>query len=86
MIKVDDIIKIENEDYFVITSIHYNNIDYFFVNQIDQNDEPLNVYKIVFEDNNKINILTDSDIINILLPQFEEKITEFLKGVDDNNE
>jgi hypothetical protein len=66
--------------------MNYNNIDYFFVNQIDEKDESLNVYKIVFEENNKINVLTDNDLINLLLPQFEEKINKLLKELGDNNE
>jgi hypothetical protein len=86
MIKIDDIIRIDNEEFFVITNMNYNNIDYFFVNQIDEKDESLNVYKIVFEENNKINVLTDNDLINILLPQFEEKINKLLKELGDNNE
>ena len=63
MIKIDNIIRIDNEEFFVITNMNYNNIDYFFVNQIDEKDESLNVYKIVFEENNKINVLTDNDLI-----------------------
>jgi hypothetical protein len=86
MIKIDDIIRIDNEEFFVITNMNYNNIDYFFVNQIDEKDESLNVYKIVFEENNKINVLTDNDLINLLLPQFEEKINKLLKELGDNNE
>ena len=86
MIKIDDIIRIDNEEFFVITNMNYNNIDYFFVNQIDEKDESLNVYKIVFEENNKINVLTDNDLINLLLPQFEEKINKLLYELVDNNE
>ena len=86
MIKIDNIIRIDNEEFFVITNMNYNNIDYFFVNQIDEKDESLNVYKIVFEENNKINVLTDNDLINLLLPQFEEKINKLLKELGDNNE
>ena len=54
----------------------YDSIEYGFANKIDENDESLNIYKLVYNENGISKVLEDEKIINILLPLFEKLITK----------
>lgn len=80
MIIKDKLYKIENLEYYVMEILNYNNITYGFANQIGLNDESLNVYKIIYLDqNNNFNFVTDETLLNELIPKFENMIVESLQ-------
>ena len=59
--------------------ITMNDGEYCFANKIDENDEPLNIYKLIYNENGINKVLENEKIINILLPLFEELITKEIK-------
>lgn len=79
MIKKDEIITMNDGEYFILETLIYDSIEYGFANKIDENDESLNIYKLVYNENGISKVLEDEKIINILLPLFEELITKEIK-------
>lgn len=75
MIKKDELVTMNDGEYFILETLIYDSIEYGFANKIDKNDEPLNVYKLIYNENGINKVLEDEKIINILLPLFEELIT-----------
>ena len=75
MIKKDELITMNDGEYFILETLIYDGIEYGFANKIDKNDESLNIYKLIYNDNGINKVLEDEKIINILLPLFEELIT-----------
>ena len=72
--------KIKNKEQakinFILETLIYDSIEYGFANKIDENDESLNIYKLVYNENGISKVLEDEKIINILLPLFEKLITK----------
>lgn len=75
MIKKDELVTMNDGEYFILETLIYDGIEYGFANKIDKNDESLNIYKLIYNDNGINKVLEDEKIINILLPLFEELIT-----------
>lgn len=72
MIKKDELITMNDGEYFILETLIYDGIEYGFANKIDENDEPLNIYKLIYNENGSNKVLDDEKIANILLPLFEE--------------
>ena len=51
MIKKDELITMNDGEYFVLETLIYDSIEYGFANKIDENDEPLNIYKLIYNEN-----------------------------------
>lgn len=75
MIKKDGLVTMNGGEYFILETLIYDGIEYGFANKIDKNDEPLNIYKLIYNENGINKVLENEKIINILLPLFEELIT-----------
>ena len=75
MIKKDELVTMNDGEYFILETLIYDSIEYGFANKIDKNDESLNIYKLIYNDNGINKVLEDEKIINILLPLFEKLIT-----------
>ena len=76
MIKKDEFVNMYDGEYFILETLIYDGIEYGFANKIDENDESLNIYKIIYSENDTDKVLENENIINILLPLFEELITK----------
>lgn len=76
MIRKDELITMSDGEYFIIETLIYGGVEYGFANKIDSNDEPLNIYKLIYDEDGINKVLEDEEIINILLPLFEEIITK----------
>lgn len=79
MIKKDELITMNDGEYFILETLIYDGIEYGFANKIDENDEPLNIYKLIYNGNGINKVLEDEKIANILLPLFEELLTKEIK-------
>lgn len=79
MIKKDELITMNDGEYFILETLIYDDIEYGFANKIDKNDESLNVYKLIYNENGINKVLEDEKIINILLPLFEEILIKKIK-------
>ena len=44
MIKKDELITMNDGEYFILETLIYDGVEYGFANKIDENDEPLNIY------------------------------------------
>ena len=78
MIKKDELVRLQDGEYFVLDVIKYGTKTYAFANKIGDNDTILNVYKIIYEEDSNIIVLEEEKILNDLLPIFEERIMEEL--------
>lgn len=76
MIKKDEFVNMNDGEYFILETLIYDGIEYGFANKIDENDKSLNIYKIIYSENDTDKVLENEKIINILLPLFEELITK----------
>ena len=66
MIKKDELVTMNDGEYFILETLIYDSIEY---------GEPLNIYKLIYNENGINKVLENEKIINILLPLFEELIT-----------
>ena len=69
MIKKDELITMNDGEYFILETLIYDGVEYGFANKIDENDEPLNIYKLIYNENG----------INKVLELFEEIVTKEIK-------
>lgn len=79
MIKKDELITMNDGEYFILETLIYDGVEYGFANKIDENDEPLNIYKLIYNENGINKVLEDEKTANILLPLFEEIVTKEIK-------
>lgn len=80
MIKKDELIIMNDGEYFILETLIYNGIEYGFANKINENDESLNIYKLIYNENGVNKVLEDEKIANILLPLFEEILIKEIKN------
>lgn len=87
--KQNDIIKFtDNTKVLVIDAIKYNDEEYLFVNEIKDDETTLkNKYKVLFVDyqNVTLNKVIDLDLLSALLPQFEYRLKEQLKKLENDS-
>lgn len=79
----DEIIKLNDGEYFVIDTIVYDNVEYGLANRLSKDDEPLNEYKVVYMEDGNYKVCTNTILLNAILPKLERKIT---KSLDEENE
>ena len=73
-ISKQDIIQIENTKYIVLTSTNYLNVEYFLVNELDEEEEPTQSYYIFYEDNQELKVMKDGEIFCYLVPIFQQEL------------
>ncbi len=77
----------DNEQYITITTTEYNGKKYAFSNRIKEETEEITEdYNVFTVENNEIINVNDHELINKLLPIFQENISNELKKImkDDN--
>ena len=81
-IEIADMITFEGEKYITLDVMNYNNINYAFVNKLTQDEEPTKEYFIFKpKGNDDLEILTDNNLINILLPIFQKNIEKQIQEI-----
>lgn len=80
-ISKQDVIQIDNMKYIVLTSTHYLGVEYFFVNELDKNEEPTQSYFIFYKDNQQLKAVKDKDFFQYLVPIFQQKIKEEISNL-----
>ena len=68
-------------EYVVMSVIQDGNIEYAFANKFNKNDEPTEEYRVFTLEDDELEIVEDSDLINKLLPIFQKNIVEDLKEI-----
>ena len=66
MIKKDELITMNDGEYFILETLIYDGVEYGFANKIDENDEPLNIYKLIYNENGINKVLEDEKTANYL--------------------
>ena len=73
------VFTLKNKKYIIIETIAHSDKTYVFTNEI-VNEEDLSEDYYIFEAiNDKFNLITDKELINILLPEFQEKLKKTIE-------
>lgn len=80
-ISKQDIIQIENTKYIVLTSTNYLNVEYFLVNELDEEEEPTQSYYIFYEDNQELKVMKDGGIFRYLVPIFQQELKKEISNL-----
>lgn len=80
-ISKQDIIQIDYTKYIVLTSMHYLDREYFFVNELDKNEEPTQSYFIFYQDNQELKAVEDMELFHYLVPIFQQKVKEEISNL-----
>lgn len=80
-ISKQDIIQIENTKYIVLTSTNYLNVEYFLVNELDEEEEPTQSYYIFYEDNQELKVMKDGEIFCYLVPIFQQELKKEISNL-----
>ena len=70
-----------NIEYVVMSVIQEGSKEYAFANKFDKNSEPTEEYRVFTLEDDELEIVEDSDLINKLLPTFQKNIVEDLKEI-----
>ena len=80
-ISKQDVIQIENTKYIVLTSTYYLNVEYFLVNELDEEEEPTQSYYIFYEDNQELKIMKDGEVFRYLVPIFQQELKKEISNL-----
>ena len=81
-IVIGDLLTIEGKKYVVMEVLAYNNENYAFVNMMTEEEEATDkffVFKIIDDEN--IRIVIDEEVKKVLLPKFQEMLTNDIKNL-----
>ena len=77
-----DVLTAGNSKYLVLENARYAEVDYIFVNKLDQ-EELSDEYFVMEKNNSGVLIITDKKILDIILPIFTNKIEKDVKTHND---
>ena len=80
-----DVLSINNQDYIVIECLNYNYETYIFTNQLINEEEVSENHYIFKITNDNAIVITDENLINILLDKFKDLINQDLNYFLDKN-
>ena len=75
------IIQIDNIKYIVLTSMHYLDSEYFFVNELANDEEPTQSYFIFYQDKEELKVVKDMKLFQYLVPIFQQKVKEEISNL-----
>ena len=84
-LKKGDVLSINNQDYIVIECLNYNYETYIFTNQLINEEEVSENHYIFKITNDNAIVITDENLINILLDKFKDLINQDLNYFLDKN-
>lgn len=76
-LEVGDLLTIEDKEYLTMDIILYEGANYLFTNEII-NEEPTQHYTIFKQEDDEVVEITDSKIINVILPIFNSNIQKLI--------
>ena len=87
-LRIKKMFTIDDNQFITIATTEYNGKVYAFSNKIDEeNDEVTDEYNVFTVEDDKIVYVNDTELINKLLPTFQEQIkNELEKIMKDDNE
>ena len=75
------LITLKNKQYIILETIIYNNDNYAFTNEVIGDEELTENYHIFKIVDNEVKLIIDDQLINILLPKFQEKLRKTIENV-----
>lgn len=86
-VNVGDLLTIENEKYITIEVLNYENKNYAFVNKSINEDITNDFYIFEIFEDNSVRVVYEENLKDVLIPKFEEKLKENIKGLnkEENN-
>ena len=73
------VIAVKSKKYIIVETIEHDNKTYVFTNEIVNEEDLTEDYYIFEAINEKFNLITDEELINILLPKFQEKLKKTIE-------
>ena len=77
---IGTIITLKNSKYIILETLKHNNNDYAFTNEIKKDDTTENYYIFQLLEN-EVLLITDTTLINNLLPKFQKKLAKTLENI-----
>lgn len=76
---IGDLLTIEGNKYMTLETLTHENNQYIFVNKVLNDEEVSDEYYIFKVLKNGVKLITDEDVINILIPKFQELLKKDIK-------
>lgn len=73
-LSLGDIFNVGEKKYIVIEKCTFTDIDYIFVNKLTAEEEPTNDFYVYKENKNGVVLITDKNVLDIVLPIFSNKL------------
>lgn len=81
-LEIADMLTFKKEKYITLDVINYEGINYAFVNKLTQDEEPTQEYFIFKpKEIDDIEIVTNTNLINILLPTFQKNVEKQIQEI-----
>lgn len=75
MLKEQDLVTYNGEKYIIIAVIEKNDKTYALANRLDYlGTEPTDEYSIFTENNDRVELIIDNQLVQELLPVFQQKV------------
>ena len=74
------LMTVEDKKYIILETITYENEKYAFTNEVKGEEELTEDYYIFKILGNEIKLITNEELLNTLLPKFQEKLKETIKN------
>lgn len=73
----DNIVSFENgKKVYILETMDYQGVKLAFVNEITENEEPTDTYKVMLVSNNNLQKVTNAEILSEVWPEFVKKLEE----------
>ena len=79
-----DILTINNNEYLVVESARYEDVDYIFANKLAK-EELTQEYVVMKKLDDSVSIITDNKILEVILPVFSNKIQKVAEKFNEQN-
>lgn len=80
-----DIITVNNNEYLVLESARYEDVDYIFVNKLTKTEETTEEYSVFQKNGNGVLLVTDQKVLEVILPVFSNKIQKIAEEYNQEN-
>ena len=77
-LRIDDLVTLGDKQFVILDIIDFAGKKYTFVNNVE-NDNPTNGFEVYLVEDNNFKRVIDDNMINSLIPIFEENISKRVK-------
>ncbi len=85
-LRIDDLVTLDGKQFVILDIIEFAGKKYTFVNNVENNN-PTNAFGVYLVEDNNFKKVIDDNMINSLIPIFEEDISKRVeKYIEENGE